>query len=229
MDTQSPWELVVAASIPVQGIMLILLLCSLACWYLIFHKWRVFRAVLRDTDAFEEQFWGGANIYQLYQTALDKGEQLGSLEHVFAAGIEEYIKWRGGSQAIELMRDKGHALDAARRAMRSAIQREIDYLDSHLDTLASIGSVSPYIGLLGTVWGIIHSFQGLAQVGQASLAQVAPGIAEALLATALGLFVAIPAVLAYNRYADRSVKIFSRFEIFMEEFSNILHRQGETT
>ena len=156
----------------------------------------------------------------LYQSAVNDRHSTGALERIFEAGYREFIKLRG-QKAL----DPATVVDGARRAMRATYQREADNLESHLAFLASVGSVSPYVGLLGTVWGIMHAFRGLANVSSATLAQVAPGIAEALVATAIGLFAAIPAVVAYNRYAHDVDRIAVRFESFMEEFSNILQRQ----
>jgi biopolymer transport protein TolQ len=146
---------------------------------------------------------------------------IGSLERVFEAGFREFAKLRGQRGT-----DPSHMVDGARRAMRATFQREMDFIERHLAFLASTGSVSPYVGLFGTVWGIMHAFRSLANVQQATLAQVAPGIAEALVATAIGLFAAIPAVVAYNRYSHDIERLANRFESFMEEFSNILHRQA---
>jgi len=173
----------------------------------------------KDTDQFENEFWKGGDLNDLYQGA-SKSRGGASLEHIFTAGFREYSKHRKqGSTAVITM-------DSARRAMRATYQREIDAIDAHLAGLATVGSVSPYIGLFGTVWGIMNAFRGLANVSQATLAHVAPGIAEALIATAIGLFAAIPAVVAYNRYTHDVDRLAVRFETFIEEFSNILQRQG---
>jgi biopolymer transport protein TolQ len=174
-----------------------------------------------QTLDFEREFWGGKDLNALYQGAVNNRHTIGSLERVFEAGYREFAKLR--SQAGT---DVNTMVDGARRAMRATFQREMDYLERHLAFLASTGSVSPYVGLFGTVWGIMHAFRSLANVQQATLAQVAPGIAEALVATAIGLFAAIPAVVAYNRYSHDVERLANRFESFMEEFSNILHRQA---
>ena len=173
-----------------------------------------------ETDAFEREFWGGNDLNLLYQGAVNNRHSIGSLERIFEAGYREFSKLRGQRGT-----DPSTMVDGARRAMRATYQREMDVLESHLSFLASAGSVSPYVGLFGTVWGIMHAFRGLANVQQATLAQVAPGIAEALVATAIGLFAAIPAVVAYNRYSHDIDRLAIRFESFMEEFSNILQRQ----
>ncbi len=212
-------SLITTASIVVQGILVLLALASLWSWWHIFQKLFQLRHVTRATDDFEEGFWKGGDLNEIYQRASQA--KLGSgLEHIFAAGFREFSKHRrqGSSSAV--------TLDAARRAMRAAYQRELDTLDAHLSGLATVGSVSPYVGLFGTVWGIMNAFRGLANVSQATLTQVAPGIAEALIATAIGLFAAIPAVVAYNRFTHDVDRLAVRYETFIEEFSNILQRQG---
>ena len=180
-----------------------------------------------QTEQFERSFWSGGNLIELYQEAVSNrrnaSAKMGAMERIFEAGMSEYQKVKN---ANKVSLDAGAMLDGARRAMRAAYQREMDLLESHLSFLASVGSVSPYIGLFGTVWGIMNSFRGLANVQQATLAAVAPGIAEALIATAIGLFAAIPAVLAYNRYSHEIDRLAIRFETFIEEFSNILQRQS---
>jgi biopolymer transport protein TolQ len=211
--------LVKQASFVVQAVMVLLAFLSLWSWWQIFLKLFQIRRAERDTTVFEDEFWKGGDLTDLYQRVSQSRTGSG-LEHIFTAGFREYAKHRkqGSASAI--------TLDASRRAMRAAYQREIDALEAHLSGLATVGSVSPYIGLFGTVWGIMNSFRGLASVGQATLAQVAPGIAEALIATAIGLFAAIPAVVAYNRYTHDVDRLATRYETFIEEFSNILQRQG---
>jgi biopolymer transport protein TolQ len=213
------FTLISTASIIVQGILALLALASLWSWWHIFQKLFQLRAATRDANAFEETFWKGGDLNELFQRA-NQVKTGSGLEHIFTAGFREYSKHRrqGSSSAI--------TLDSARRAMRAAFQRELDGLDAHLNGLATVGSVSPYVGLFGTVWGIMNAFRGLANVGQATLAQVAPGIAEALVATAIGLFAAIPAVVAYNRFTHDVDRLAARYETFIEEFSNILQRQG---
>jgi biopolymer transport protein TolQ len=207
------------ASIVVQAVMALLALLSLWSWWQIFLKLFQLAQAKRDAERFEDAFWQGGDLNELYQKA-SQAKNGGALEHIFVAGFREYSKHRRqGSNASA-------TIDAARRAMRAASQREVDALDAHLSGLASVGSVSPYVGLFGTVWGIMNAFRGLANVAQATLAQVAPGIAEALVATALGLFAAIPAVVAYNRFTHDVDRLTTRFETFIEEFSNILQRQG---
>jgi biopolymer transport protein TolQ len=211
--------LITHASLVVQAVLALLVGLSLWSWWQIFLKAFQLKRAARDTDAFEDEFWKGGDLAELYQRA-SQSRAGGSLEHVFSAGFREYSKHRrqGSTAAV--------TLDSARRAMRAAYQREIDNLEAHLSGLATVGSVSPYIGLLGTVWGIMNAFRGLANVSQATLAQVAPGIAEALIATAIGLFAAIPAVVAYNRYTHNVDRLAVRYETFIEEFSNILQRQA---
>ena len=215
------WQLVLHASIVVKVVMAILVAVSFMSWMFIFQKWFVLRRAVTQTLDFEREFWGGKDLNALYQGAVNNRHSIGSLERVFEAGYREFAKLR--SQAGTGVTDM---VDGARRAMRATFQREMDYLERHLAFLASTGSVSPYVGLFGTVWGIIHAFRSLSNVQQATLAQVAPGIAEALVATAIGLFAAIPAVVAYNRYSHDVERLANRFESFMEEFSNILHRQA---
>lgn len=211
------------AHLIVQLIMVLLLVLSLVSWTYIFRKMFAIRAARRQTEQFERSFWAGGNLHTLHQSASSNRDQSGALARIFEAGMGEFVK---GKAAAREALDVGAVLDGARRAMRAAFQREIDGLDSHLNFLASVGSVSPYIGLLGTVWGIMNAFRGLASVQQATLATVAPGIAEALIATAIGLFAAIPAVVAYNRFTHDIDRLAIRFESFVEEFSNILQRQS---
>ena len=214
-------SLVTNASVLVQAVMALLLAVSLMSWTYIFRKWFVLRRARAQTEKFERDFWSGADLNALYQSAANDRHGAGSLERIFEAGMREFIKLKAGQRA-----DSAIQLEGARRAMRATYQREMDDLESHLSFLASVGSVSPYVGLFGTVWGIMNSFRGLANVQQATLANVAPGIAEALVATAIGLFAAIPAVVAYNRYAHDIDRLAIRFESFVEEFSNILQRQA---
>ena len=211
-------SLVLNASLLVQAVMVLLLGLSVASWTIIFRKGSTLRAVRRETERFERDFWAGSDLNSLLASAQRKMSGSSSaanaavLERIFAAGMLEFVKAK--------------EIDAARRAMKASYQREMDRLEANLPCLASVGSVSPYIGLFGTVWGIMHAFRGLANVQQATLASVAPGIAEALVATAIGLFAAIPAVVAYNRNATDIDRLSIHFETFIEEFTNILQRQG---
>ena len=211
--------LILHASVVVQAVMALLVLLSLWSWWQIFLKLFQLKRAARDTNRFEDEFWKGGDLTDLYQRTA-QARTGGGMEHIFTAGFREYAKHRKqGSSAAA-------TLDSARRAMRAAYQREIDALEANLAGLATVGSVSPYIGLFGTVWGIMNAFRGLANVAQATLVSVAPGIAEALIATAIGLFAAIPAVIGYNRYTHDVDRLATRYETFIEEFSNILQRQG---
>jgi biopolymer transport protein TolQ len=214
-------SLVANASLLVQAVMAGLLTISIASWTVIFRKYFQIRAARAATDRFEAEFWRGGDLNALYAKAAEQAGDHGPLARIFEAGMREYLKNRQQKPV-----DTGATLEGSRRAMRAAYQREMDALESHLAFLASVGSVSPYIGLFGTVWGIMNSFRGLANVKQATLAAVAPGIAEALVATAIGLFAAIPAVVAYNRFAYDIERMSNRFDTFVEEFSNILQRQA---
>jgi biopolymer transport protein TolQ len=212
-------ELIANASLVVKLVMALLTLVSVMSWYWIFRKAFAIRDARSKTEKFERDFWSGGDLATLYQSAVNERHSTGALERVFEAGFREFTKLRGQKSL-----DPTSIIDGVRRAMRATYQREIDDLEAHLAFLASVGSVSPYVGLFGTVWGIMHAFRGLANVSSATLAAVAPGIAEALVATAIGLFAAIPAVVAYNRYAHDVDRLAVRFESFMEEFSNILQR-----
>jgi len=222
-------SMILQASVLVQLVMLLLILVSAMSWTYIFRKMFAIRRATAQTAEFERAFWSGINLHTLYEKALSTKRQLsgstGAMERIFEAGMEEFHKARLTFAGKEKT-DTSAMLDGARRAMRAAYQREMDALESHLAFLASVGSVSPYVGLFGTVWGIMNAFRGLSNVQQATLASVAPGIAEALVATAIGLFAAIPAVVAYNRYSHDIDRLANRFESFIEEFSNILNRQA---
>ncbi len=218
--------MVLNASFLAQAVMVLLLVLSLLSWTFIFRKWFAIRIARTQTNDFEQRFWSGGDLQALYQAAIGARttNQIGALERIFAAGMREFLK---AQETAGISQDAPSVVEGARRAMRASLQRELDYLESHLAFLASVGSVSPYIGLFGTVWGIMNAFRGLASVQQATLANVAPGIAEALVATAIGLFAAIPAVVAYNRYAHEMDRLAGRFETFIDEFLNILQRQGK--
>jgi len=212
-------HLVLNASLVVQLVMLLLLVVSIASWAAIFRKMFSLIRVKALNESFEREFWSGTSLNDLYAAAAQNARQAGPMERIFASGMREYQKLRE-----RRISDTTALMDGARRAMRASFQREMDEAESNLSFLASVGSVSPYVGLFGTVWGIMHAFTGLAGLQQVTLATVAPGIAEALVATAIGLFAAIPAVVAYNRFARDIDRISIRLETFMEEFSNILHR-----
>jgi biopolymer transport protein TolQ len=214
-------QLVLHASIPVQFVMLLLLAASIASWVIIFRKRRMLGRAEDEADRFEERFWSGAELSKLYAGATGRGRDSGGLEAIFESGFREFnrIRERRGV-------DSRIQLEGAQRAMRVTTSRELDGLERNLEFLANVGSISPYVGLFGTVWGIMISFQGLANVKEATIASVAPGISEALIATAMGLFAAIPAVWAYNRFATKVERIATRYDAFSEEFSSILQRQS---
>ncbi|CAN5420439.1 protein TolQ [soil metagenome] len=211
--------LVTQASLVVQLVMAGLMLASLASWTVIFGKLFGLRKIRSANDEFEREFWAGKNLNDLYADAGRRAADSSPMERLFASGMREFLKLRE-----RRVTDGGALLDGARRAMRASFQREMDVIESNLSFLASVGSVSPYVGLFGTVWGIMHAFIGLSNMTQVTLATVAPGIAEALVATAIGLFAAIPAVIAYNRFARDIDRIAIQLETFIEEFSNILQR-----
>jgi biopolymer transport protein TolQ len=212
-------HLVLNASLVVQAVMLLLVLVSVSSWTAIFRKIFSIRRVKSLNETFEREFWSGSSLNDLFAAATKANRQTGPMERIFASGMREYQKLRE-----RRISDPGTLMDGARRAMRASFQREMDAVETNLSFLASVGSVSPYVGLFGTVWGIMHAFTGLASLQQVTLATVAPGIAEALVATAIGLFAAIPAVVAYNRFARDLDRIAIQQETFIEEFSNILQR-----
>ncbi|NML14729.1 protein TolQ [Azohydromonas caseinilytica] len=210
-------SLVLHASPIVQLVIAGLMFMSLASWTVIFAKLFGLKRVRGRNDHFEREFWSGRSLQELHEAAATKAETA-PMERIFASGMREFLKLR------ERRLDAGAQLDGARRAMRASFQRELDVIESHLSFLATVGSISPYVGLFGTVWGIMHAFVGLSNLTQVTLATVAPGIAEALVATAIGLFAAIPAVMAYNRFARDIDRLAIQLETFIEEFSNILQR-----
>jgi biopolymer transport protein TolQ len=213
-------NLVLEASLVVKLVMAGLMITSLASWTVIFGKLFGLSRLRSSNDQFEREFWAGKNLNDLYADAA-KGDTGSPMERIFSSGMREFLKLRE-----KRVTDAGALLDGARRAMRASFQREMDVIEANLSFLATVGSVSPYVGLFGTVWGIMHAFIGLSNVQQVSLATVAPGIAEALVATAIGLFAAIPAVIAYNRFARDIDRMAMQFETFIEEFSNILQRNA---
>ncbi len=210
--------LVLQASFVVQLVMAGLMIASLASWTVIFGKLFGLKRTRAANEEFEREFWVGKNLNELYADAAKRPDGA-PMERIFASGMREFMKLRE-----RRVTDAGALLDGARRAMRASFQRELDTIESNLSFLATVGSVSPYVGLFGTVWGIMHAFIGLSNMTQVTLATVAPGIAEALVATAIGLFAAIPAVIAYNRFARDIDRIAIQLETFIEEFSNILQR-----
>jgi len=212
-------SLVLHASLVVQIVMAGLMLVSLASWTVIFGKLFGLKRVRSGNDEFEREFWSGRSLTEMNQAAANKVDAA-PMERIFASGMREFLKLR------ERRLDAPAQLDGARRAMRASFQREIDTIESKMSFLASVGSVSPYVGLFGTVWGIMHAFVGLSNLQQVTLSTVAPGIAEALVATAIGLFAAIPAVVAYNRFARQIDRTAIQLETFTEEFLNILQRNA---
>ncbi|MFT7491934.1 MAG: biopolymer transport protein TolQ [Pseudohongiellaceae bacterium] len=221
-QTLSIWSLVSQAGLVVQGVMLLLLLASVVSWVMIIQRGTFQRKAKSSFNDFEKTFWSGVDLTQLYRQGNNKASlgQVSGIENVFRAGFKEFTRLRQQEKI-----DDDTVMVSTQRAMRVALAREQEQLEASLPFLASVASVSPYVGLFGTVWGIMNSFRGLATAGQASLATVAPGISEALIATAMGLFAAIPAVLAYNRYAARADVLGSNYETFAEELMAILQRQ----
>ncbi len=213
--------LILNASLVVQGILLVLLLISLSSWVVIFKKRMVLARARAIANEFEDEFWSGGDVFPLYSRISRQQQEVGGIEAIFVAGFKESLRLRAQPNAAA-----ESLVSGSQRAMRAALTREMEDLEAHLPLLATAGSTSPYIGLFGTVWGIMNSFMALGSVQQATLAQVAPGIAEALIATAMGLFAAIPAVMAYNYYVSDVDRLANRYETFMEEFSNILQRQS---
>lgn len=216
-------QLVLDASLLVQAVMLLLVAASIASWALILYKRSTLKQAEDGAIAFEDEFWAGGNLAEIYRALNEAEREPGGMERVFSAGFQEFSRMRKQTGA-----PPSAIVEAAHRAMRVSVSREMEHAERHLPFLATVGSVSPYVGLFGTVWGIMNSFRALADQQQATLATVAPGIAEALIATALGLFAAIPAVVAYNHYANRSERLANRYETFVEEFISILERHTHT-
>jgi biopolymer transport protein TolQ len=212
--------MVLNASVIVQLVMLLLLMTSIVSWAMIFRKWSFLKKASNHANDFEKRFWSGRDLNDLYDQISGGRRAITGMSAIFDAGFKEYmrLKQQSGIQQVAI-------LEGSQRAMRVALNREIDDLEEHLSLLATVGSTSPYIGLFGTVWGIMNSFRSLGNIQQATIAHVAPGISEALVATAMGLFAAIPAVIAYNRFADEVERLESRYDTFLEEFSTILQRQ----
>jgi len=216
-------DLVIHASLPVKLVLLILVIFSFTSWVIIFRKKAMLDSATRDADGFEERFWSGVDLAALFREVGHRADEAGGLAAVFESGFREFVRQRqrGGE-------DRRAVLEASERAMRVAGTREVEKLERNLEYLANVGSISTYVGLFGTVWGIMIAFQGLGTLKQATIATVAPGISEALVATAMGLFAAIPAVWAYNRYSTRLERITVRYDTFQEEFSSVLHRQMQS-
>ncbi len=212
-------NLILEASLVVQFVMLILVLASVISWSMIFNKRIMLKKAKRDADNFEERFWTAEDLSPLYNRISNSRQKPSGMEKLFESGFKEFARLRK-QQGIS----PAAVLEGAQRSMRITLNREIDYLETSLSFLATVGSTSPYIGLFGTVWGIMNSFRSLGQVQQATISMVAPGISEALIATAMGLFAAIPAVIAYNRYSNEVERLINRYDTFVDEFSSILHR-----
>ncbi len=219
-DNMSILSLISNASFLVQMVMLGLLLVSIFAWTMIFHKWRMLKKARIDADLFERRFWSGVDLVDLYKALSSQGRERQGMASIFESGFREYAKLH---KQVGMVPDA--VLEGAQRAMRVSLYKEIEKVESGLAFFATVGSTSPYVGLFGTVWGIMNSFRALGSVEQATMSMVAPGIAEALIATAMGLFAAIPAVIAYNRFSYSVEKLGGRYENFMEEFSNLLNRQ----
>jgi biopolymer transport protein TolQ len=214
----SIFQLIADASLLVQLVMLVLVLASVVSWMMIFQRWFYLRRVEREIEEFEDHFWSGIDLRQLYGELVEE-EGLTGIESAFVAGFKEYTRL-----AEDAAGDADAIMQGVQRALRISLTREEERLETHLPFLATVGSTSPYIGLFGTVWGIMNSFRSLANMTQATLASVAPGISEALIATAMGLFAAIPAVIAYNRFSSRVEAMMKRYEAFSDELISILHR-----
>ena len=217
------FHLITNASIPVQAVMLMLVVASVMSWTMIFKKRVWLNRAKRAADAFEDQFWSLEELTPLYQQINERRAEAGGMELLFEAGFREFVRLQNNRGAIPDV-----VMEGAQRAMRVALNKEVEELEVHLSFLASVGSTSPYVGLFGTVWGIMNSFRALGNVQQASISMVAPGIAEALIATAMGLFAAIPAVIAYNRFSNDVERLVNRYDTFIEEFSSILHHQAHS-
>jgi len=214
-------DLILEASIPVQAVLLLLLVASVMSWAIILRKRRVLKQAHSSSDSFESSFWSGGDLTAIYREITVGGEPPADMAGIFEAGFRAFRRLTQQSGLTA-----GQIVEGAQRSMRVAQMREMDRLEQSLATLATIGSTSPYVGLFGTVWGIMNTFTALGNVKSATLAMVAPGIAEALIATAMGLFAAIPAVIAYNRYADQVGRLEVRYDAFAEEFSTILQRHA---
>jgi biopolymer transport protein TolQ len=215
-------DLVLHASLVVQLVLLVLVLASIVSWTMIFDRAWTLKRAHRAAEAFEQRFWSGGDLSALYRDLGQEDKSLPGLAGIFRGGFKEYVRLRKGDDSGDTMA----VIQGAERSMRVVLSREMDRLETHLPFLATVGSTSPYVGLFGTVWGIMHSFHALGNVQQATLALVAPGISEALVATAIGLFAAIPAVIAYNRFSTQVERLNNRYEEFMQEFSTLLQRQG---
>ena len=215
------FHLIIGASLVVQLVMLLLLTVSMVSWTMIFRRRKVLQQARIAADEFEDRFWSGGDLATLFREVTTQSQNAIGMAGIFQSGFNEFARLRKQPGA-----DPRAVVEGAQRVMRVALSREMDDLETHLSFLATVGSTSPYVGLFGTVWGIMNSFRGLGTATQATLQMVAPGIAEALIATAMGLFAAIPAVIAYNRYSNDVERLINRYDNFLEEFSTILQRQA---
>jgi biopolymer transport protein TolQ len=215
----SVYHLIGGASLLVQLVMVLLLAASIASWTMIVSKWKIIKNAREAADKFEDRFWSGTDLAKLYDQVRSR-EDLSGMEHIFVSGFREYVRLHRQNRLSTMS-----IADTAQRSMKVALSREVDSLEHYMSFLATVGSTSPYVGLFGTVWGIMNSFLGLGNVHQATLSAVAPGIAEALIATAMGLFAAIPAVIAYNHYSNDVERLINRYDNFVEEFTALLQRQ----
>ncbi|GAB2574936.1 protein TolQ [Dyella jejuensis] len=214
------FEILADASLPVKLVMLVLVIGSFLSWVIIIRKYSQLKAAMENAESFEERFWSGADLAQLFREVSNSGGDNGGMENIFESGFREFVRQRQRRAS-----DMRTVVEGSERAMRVAGTKEISALERNLEFLANVGSISPYVGLFGTVWGIMGAFQGLGEMKDVTIAVVAPHISEALIATAMGLFAAIPAVWAYNRYANKVERVASRYEVFQEEFSSVLQRQ----
>ncbi|AHX14510.1 protein TolQ [Dyella jiangningensis] len=217
------FKLIAEASVLVQAVMLVLLVFSFLSWVIIIRKHQQLKSAMEEAEGFEERFWSGADLAQLFREVSNRGAGNGGMETVFESGFREFVR-----QRQRKTHDMRIVIEGSERAMRVAGTREIGRLERNLEFLANVGSISPYVGLFGTVIGIMGAFQGLGEMKDVTIAVVAPHISEALIATAMGLFAAIPAVWAYNRFANKVERVASRYEVFQEEFSSVLQRQIQT-
>jgi len=215
----SIFQLLAGASLPVQIVIVLLLTASIISWTMIVSKWKIIKDAREAADQFEDQFWSGSDLAKLYDQVRGQ-ENLSGMEHIFVVGFKEYVRLHRQNRLSTMS-----ITDTAQRSMKVALSREVDSLEHYMSFLATVGSTSPYVGLFGTVWGIMNSFRGLSNIHQATLSAVAPGISEALIATAMGLFAAIPAVIAYNHYSNDVERLVNRYDNFVEEFTALLQRQ----
>lgn len=217
------FSLIAGSSLPVQLVLAVLLVFSFMSWVIIIRKYAQTKAAMESAEAFEERFWSGGDLAQLFREVSNRGASNGGIENIFESGFREFAR-----QRQRKTHDTRSVIEGSERAMRVAGTREIGLLERNLEFLANVGSISPYVGLFGTVWGIMGAFQGLGEMKDVTIAVVAPHISEALIATAMGLFAAIPAQWAYNRYANKVERVASRYDVFQEEFSSVLQRQIQT-